>query len=154
MKVTLLFASLLGMSVQALADDAAKAKLMEIGKTNYVTCSACHGPEGKGVVMGPTMKMGPSFEGSKIATGDPAIFALVLLNGIQKEGAEYLGPMAAMGATLDDEKLAGVMTYVRNSFGNSAGVVTADDAKKYREQWKGISGPVTRAKLTELATKK
>jgi mono/diheme cytochrome c family protein len=50
----------------------------------------------------------------------------------------------------DDEKLAAVMTYVRNSFGNSASVVTAADVKKFREQWKDIKAPVTRAKLTEL----
>lgn len=154
MKKASLFFALFGLTFHASADEAAKAKLMEIGKANFAVCAACHGPEGKGVVMGPTMKMGPTMEGSKLITGDPAIFALILLKGIQKEGAEFIGPMAAMGATLDDEKLAGVMTYARNSFGNAAGVVTAEDAKKFREQWKDIAGPVTRAKLAELSEKK
>jgi mono/diheme cytochrome c family protein len=153
MKKISIFAAFLALPYIASADDAAKAKLMEIGKANYAVCSACHGPEGKGVVMG-AMKMGPTMEASKIINGDPAIFALVLLKGIQKEGAEYIGPMAAMGAALDDEKLAGVMTYVRNSFGNTAGVVTAEDTKKFREQWKDMAGPVSRAKLAELAEKK
>ena len=153
MKNISFFAALLALPSIALADDAAKAKLMEIGKANFAVCAACHGPEGKGVVMG-AMKMGPTMEASKIVNGDPAVFALVLLNGIQKEGAEYIGPMAAMGATMDDEKLAGVMTYVRNSFGNTSSVVTAEDAKKFREQWKSMTGPVSRAKLTEIGEKK
>jgi mono/diheme cytochrome c family protein len=153
MKKITLIAALLALPSIASADDAAKAKLMEIGKANFAVCAACHGPEGKGVLIG-AMKMGPTMEASKIVNGDPAIFALVLLNGIQKEGAEYMAQMAAMGATMDDEKLAGVMTYVRNSFGNTAGVVTVDEAKKYREQWKNMTGPVSRAKLAELAEKK
>jgi hypothetical protein len=52
---------------------------------------------------------------------------------------------------LDDEKLAGVLTYVRNSFGNKAEVVTAEDAKKYREMFKDIKAPVLRADLEKTA---
>lgn len=58
--------------------------------------------------------------------------------------------MAPLRAALDDEKLAAVMTYVRNSFGNTASVVPAADAKKYREANKAISDPVPRAKIDEL----
>lgn len=134
----------------ATADDAATAKQMEAGKAAFMLCAACHGMDGKGVQAGPS-KMAPSLEASKIAVGDPAIMALVILNGIQKEGTEYLGVMAPLGAALDDEKLAAVMTYVRNSFGHKASAVTAEDAKKFREQWKDNKAPVTRAKLAELA---
>ena len=62
--------------------------------------------------------------------------------------------MARSGAALDDEKLAGVMTHVRGSFDNKAAPVTPEDAKKYREQWKDIKAPVTRAKLAELSAPK
>jgi mono/diheme cytochrome c family protein len=136
----------------ALADDAEKAKLMELGKAGYIACAACHGMDGQGVAAG-AKKMAPSLTGSKIATGNPAIFALVIQNGIAKENQDWLGMMAALGATMDDEKLAAVMTYVRNSFGNTGSVVTAADAKKYREEFKAIAGPVTRAKLAELDKK-
>ena len=98
--------------------------------------------------------MAPALIDSKVALGDPSIMALVVLKGIQKEGTEYLGMMAPLGAALDDEKLAAVLTYVRGSFGNKAAAVTKEDAAKYREQWKDITAPVTRAKLAELATKK
>ena len=62
-----------------------------------------------------------------------------------------LGIMAPLEATLDDEKLAGVMTYVRNSFGNKADVVTPEDAKKFREMFKDIKAPVLRADLEKTA---
>jgi mono/diheme cytochrome c family protein len=58
--------------------------------------------------------------------------------------------MAPLGAALDDEKLASVMTYVRNSFGNTASVVTVEDVKKYRAANAATTGPVTRAKIDEL----
>jgi mono/diheme cytochrome c family protein len=139
--------------ISASADEAAVAKQVEAGKISYMMCAACHGMDGKGVAAGPSL-MAPSLVGSKIALGDPALFALVLVNGIQKEGTEYLAMMAPLGAALDDQKLADVMTYVRNSFDNKAAAVTAEDAKKYRAQWKDTVGPISRAKIAELSAKK
>ncbi len=152
-KLILSFVVTAASSMAAFADDAETAKLMETGKMSFMMCAACHGMDAKGVAAGPS-KMAPSLVESKIALGDPSVMALVILNGIQKEGAEYLGMMAPLGAALDDEKLAAVMTYVRGSFGNKAPVVTPVDAKKYREQWKDVKGPVTRAKLAELTAPK
>lgn len=137
----------------ASADEAETAKQMETGKTSYMMCAACHGMDGKGVQAGPS-KMAPALAGSKIALGDPSVFALVLFNGIQKEGTEYLAVMAPLAAALDDDKLAAVMTYVRGSFENKAAAVTVADAKKYREQWKDLKGPVSRAKIAELSIAK
>lgn len=152
-KLIVSLAVTVGFSLAALADEAETAKLMETGKASYMLCAACHGMDAKGVAAGPS-KMAPSLIESKIALGDPAVFALVLLNGIQKEGTEYLAMMAPLGAALDDEKLAGVMTYVRGSFGNKAAAVTVADAKKYREQWKAEKSPISRAKLAELSAPK
>lgn len=149
MKYAKIITSLLFVPALALADEAEKAKLMEAGKAAFMTCAACHGMDGAGVAAGPK-KMAPALGGSKIATGDPGVLALVIQNGIAKETQDYLGVMAPLGATLDDEKLAAVMTYVRNSFGNTASVVTVADAKKYREANKATTGPVTRAKIEEL----
>jgi mono/diheme cytochrome c family protein len=142
-------------ALSATADDAQKAKLMETGKAAFATCMACHGPDGAGLAVG-AAKMAPSLAGSKIATGEPAAFALSVLKGIQKDPAntQILGVMAPLEMALDDEKLAGVMTYVRNSFGNTASVVTPEDAKKFREQFKDIKAPVTRAQLEEAGKKK
>lgn len=153
MKFVTYLALALAAPTLAIADEAEKAKLMEAGKASFMTCAACHGMDGQGVAAGPK-KMAPSLSGSKIATGDPAIFALVVHNGIAKETQDYLGMMAPLGAALDDNKLAAVMTYVRNSFNNSASVVTPADVKKYRDKYKDITGPVTRAKLEELGKAK
>ena len=142
-----------GSTLAARADDAEVAKQMETGKTAFMMCAACHGMDAKGVAAGPS-KMAPSLVDSKIVLGEPSVFALVVLHGIQKEGTEYLGMMAPLGAALDDEKLAAVMTYVRGSFGNKGAPVTKEDAAKYREQFKDITVPVTRAKIAELEAKK
>ncbi|MEK7950621.1 c-type cytochrome [Luteolibacter soli] len=140
----------------ATADDAQKAKLMETGKTTFMTCSACHGPDAKGMAIPPDMKMAPSLVDSKIVVGEPAAFALAVLKGIQKDptNTKIIGMMAPLEASLDDEKLAAVMTYLRNSFDHNASVVTPEDAKKFREQFKDIKAPVTRAQLEEAGKKK
>jgi hypothetical protein len=60
---------------------------------------------------------------------------MIILNGLNgpiSTGKTYGGAagMAAQGAGLSPEDLAGVMTYVRNNFGNSTGdVVTVEMAK-------------------------
>jgi mono/diheme cytochrome c family protein len=152
-KLLLPFVLAAGFSINASADEAEVAKLMETGKSSFMMCAACHGMDAKGVAAGPTL-MAPSLIGSKVALGNPSVLALVLINGIQKEGTEYLGMMAPLGAALSDEQLAGIMTYVRGSFGNKASAVSVADAKKFREEWKDIKAPVTRAKIAELTAAK
>ncbi len=143
MKKLLIAPVVLGLATMAAHADA--------GKAAYMTCSACHNPDGKGLPIG-AKKMAPSLVGSKIVTGNPEVLALVILKGIKKEGADYIGVMAPLEAAYsDDKKLAEVMTYVRQSFGNKAPAVTAEDAAKYRAKWKDTKEPVTRAKLEELA---
>jgi len=49
-------------------------------------------------------------------------------------------PMTAFGAILKkDEEVAGVLTYVRNSWGNKADPVSAETVKKVREATKDRS---------------
>jgi len=148
--------SLLAATVAVASADDAKDKLMATGKTTFMTCAACHGMDGKGLAIPPDKKMAPPLSGSKIATGEPAAFALAVLKGIQKDpnNAQIIGTMLPLEASLDDEKLAGVMTYVRSSFDNTASVVTVEEAKKFREQFKDIKAPVTRAQLEEAGKKK
>ena len=129
-----------------------KAQLMKDGQAAFPLCMACHGPDGKGIKAGP-MTMAPSLAGSKIAIGDPEIFAQVLMKGIQKEGTEFLQMMAPLEAALDDKKLAGVMTYVRSSFDNKAEPVTEEQAKAWRAKYKDRKTPLTRAEIAELVKK-
>jgi len=130
------------------AGDADKAALIEVGKQNFTVCAACHAPDGQGLKIGAQL-MAPSYTGSKVAIGDPELLAQVLLKGITKADAAYLGVMAPLEASLStDEALAGVMTYIRNEFGNSASVVTVDEAAALRVKLKDAQ-PVTRAEIDE-----
>jgi len=120
------------------------------GQVAFATCQACHGPDGKGVAVG-DKKMAASMAGSKIVNGDASVMALAVMKGIKQENANYMVPMAPLEAVFtDDAKFAAVLTYVRQSFGNKASKVTAEDVAKFRVEWKDVTEPVTRAKLTEL----
>jgi len=145
MKHLTFLAAILLFAPLASAQDAA-----DLGKTMFMICTACHGPDAKGLDVG-AQKMAPPLAGSAIATGKPEIFAMVVMKGIQKEDTKWLGIMAPLEASLDDEKLAAVMTYVRSNFGNAASAVTAEQAKAFREKWKDVKAPVTRAKIAELS---
>ena len=94
----------------------------------------CHQPNGKG--LDPAF---PPLENSAWVSGDPERLIKIGLYGlmgpIEVNGKKYDGqvPMTPFGGLLDDNELAAVLTYVRNSFGNKAEPVTADDIKKVRE---------------------
>jgi mono/diheme cytochrome c family protein len=72
-----------------------------------------------------------------------------LVGPIKIKGQDWNLNMAAMGAALPDYDLAAVMTYIRGSWGNKAGEVTADDIKVIRTE---IKTPVQiqAAKLMDL----
>jgi mono/diheme cytochrome c family protein len=140
----------------ALHAEADKEAQMKAGQATAATCLACHGADGKGLPVG-AMKMAPALSGSPVVNGDPEVFARVVLKGIKKEGAEYIGMMAGMETSfvgadgaVDAEKLAALMTFVRNSFGNAAAPVTAAQAKAAAEKFKDVKEPITRAELNAL----
>jgi len=54
-----------------------------------------------------------------------------LSDPLEINGEEYNNPMAAHDF-LTDQQIADVLTYIRNSFGNKAGVVTVAEVKKQR----------------------
>lgn len=114
--------------------------VMELGKASYMLCAACHGPDGKGLQAGPAL-MAPSLVGSKVLLGDPDLPLLVVLKGIAKENMNFMGVMAPLAAGLDDEKLAAVLTYTRNSWGNSAPAVTVEQAAAARAKFGDVNAP-------------
>ncbi|SHI71097.1 Cytochrome c [Rubritalea squalenifaciens DSM 18772] len=146
MKKLVLFAAVLAAPFSLQAND---------GQTAYQTCMACHGADGKGMKAGPNT-MAPSLAGSKLVNGNPELLAKIILKGIHKEDQKYMMVMAPLEAAYaDDQKLADVINYVRNSFGNkNEKKVTAEDAKKYREAAKDIKAPLKRADLEKAAAKK
>ncbi len=118
--------------------------------SSYALCSACHGVDGMGLNIG-TMKMAAPLPGSAIVKGNPDLLGLVVLKGIAKEDAKYVGVMAPLEAALDDAKLAATLTYVREVYGDKASPVTVEQAAAMRAKYADIKTPITRAKLAELS---
>lgn len=108
--------------------------VMELGKNQYIVCGACHGPTGAGVPG-----LAPPLANSEWVTGPVENLIGIQLRGltgpITVAGKDYTlpAPMAAMGAGQPDENIAAVITYIRNSFGNSAPPVTAEMVAAYKE---------------------
>ena len=125
--------------------------VMALGKQSYMLCAACHGPDGSGLKAGPAL-MAPSLVGSKLLLGDPDQSLLVVLKGIAKENMNFMGVMAPLAAGLDDQKLAAVLTYARNEWGNSAPAVTVEQAAAARAKFAGVNAPagVKRAEIEAI----
>lgn len=112
-------------------------------------CITCHGPEAKG--NGSTY---PSLVGSAWANGETQRFAMIILNGLQGKisNGRIYGVMPPQGIGMTPEELAGIMTYVRNYFGNTKGdVITSEMAKaamKISAARKNAGQSVTAEELT------
>ena len=109
--------------------------IMEKGKRVYTqVCFACHMPEGQGLagVFPPLAK-----SDFLMADKSRAITSLIkgLSGPITVNGQAYNGVMPPSG--LNDEQIASVLTYVRNSWGNSGDIVTADEVKKIHAESAG-----------------
>jgi mono/diheme cytochrome c family protein len=108
--------------------------VMEVGKIQYLVCSACHGQNGEG---GPA---GPPLAGSEWVTGPISNLIRIQLRGLQGPitvaGKEYNfpAPMAPLGASNTDENTAAVLTFIRNSFGNKASAVKPEQVKALRSE--------------------
>ena len=94
--------------------------LMARGETVYqANCSACHGATGAGIPGA-----FPAMTGSPVVTGDAAGHVDIVVNG--KAGTA----MSAFKAQLNDVDIAAVITFERNSFGNSVGDIVQPSAIK------------------------
>jgi mono/diheme cytochrome c family protein len=107
---------------------------MQAGKSVYAdNCSACHGPDGAGVAgLFPALKGSPSVQSAR-----PTDLVRVLLEGAQSvatDGAPTGASMPAFGWKLSDDEVASVTTYIRNSWGNAAARVSADEVRQSRQQ--------------------
>ncbi len=96
-------------------------------------CAACHLGSGKGLMSAQI----PPLAGSEYAQGDSEIPIKIVLHGfrgpITRGGTVINGQMASWKDQLSDQEIADVLTYVRSSFGNSGGAVSADDVASVRE---------------------
>jgi mono/diheme cytochrome c family protein len=100
-------------------------------------CFSCHGPDALGAPLegapAGTM-MAPPLAGSPRVQGHRDYVIKVLLKGLTGplDGKTYRDVMVPMPGT--DEWVAGIASYVRTSFGNSAGLVTPADVARVRAE--------------------
>ena len=122
------------------------------GRTLYSSvCFACHGTDGRGAPMpgAEGRTLAPSLAGSPRVLGDERATIAILLHGLQGavDGVDYGAPMVPMNSYSDAE-LAGVLTYIRNSFGNRAPAVESEAVAARRAADAGRANYWTLAELT------
>jgi len=110
--------------------------VMDLGETQFKTaCIACHGPTGAGVPG-----LAPPLAGSEWVEGPVENLIRIQMRGltgpIEVAGQLYNLPipMTPLGALQNDEQMAAVLTYIRNSWGNSASAVTPDQIAPFRSE--------------------
>ncbi|HEY8402258.1 MAG TPA: cbb3-type cytochrome c oxidase subunit II [Cytophagaceae bacterium] len=109
-------------------DKTSNAAALPDGATLYAqTCAACHQSNGSGLPGA-----FPALAGSKIVNDDNyELLIKIILQGYDAR-AEY-GKMPAFAEQLSDEQIAAIANHERNSWGNKASSITAEDVKRIRE---------------------
>jgi mono/diheme cytochrome c family protein len=114
-------------------------KLMQQGGEVFnAVCFSCHGNDGRGRELAggaPGALMAPPLAGSPRVQGHKDYVIRVLLYGLTGPLGDktYSEVMVPMGAN-SDEWVAGIASYVRNSFGNASGLVSPADVARVRAE--------------------
>ena len=131
----------------------AQQEQLKEGETVYKTlCFSCHGDDGRGVAMagaGEGAMMAPPLAGSPRVQGHRDYVINTLLHGMTGPIGEqtYSGQvMLPMGAQ-NDQWIANIASFVRNSFGNTASFVTPADVARVRAANTARKTPWTFAEL-------
>jgi mono/diheme cytochrome c family protein len=154
MKVGDELAALLSASEAAAARAAMTASLaadpesLKRGAEIYTrTCMACHQANGLGLPG-----VFPPMAGAEQLLGDVSLPIKIVLHGlhgpITVKGQVYQAvEMPPQGASLKDQEVADVLTYARQSFGNTAAPVSAAQVQAIRTATAGRTKPFTTEEL-------
>jgi len=96
------------------AQDSLTASKQRGKKVYDLYCLACHQADGGGVP-----RMNPPLSKTTYVLGDKKALIKIILNGLPHD-------------FLKDQEIADVLTYVRNSFGNKASLITVAEVKTVR----------------------
>ena len=137
--IVLVFCIATAFAIQPMQQPAGLKAAIARGKKVYEgtgTCLACHQPDGSGVP-----NMNPPLVKTKWVLGDKKALTKIVLKGLQGgeieiDGDKFHNPMPPMESTLTDQEIADVLTFVRNSFGNKASMVTVAEVKAMRAKLK------------------
>jgi mono/diheme cytochrome c family protein len=108
---------------------------VELGQQYFAqNCAACHQPTGLGVPG-----TYPPLAKSEYVNGGTRRLGMILLKGLQGpvkvEGNTFNGSMPPWGTALPDKKIAAILTYVRQAFGNSSAPVTPEQITDARKEF-------------------
>ena len=113
----------------------------EAGKEIYNRlCIACHQADGRG-----REGLAPALAGSPFVIGRAGIMARIVIHG--KEGKAMMPPLG----TLSDAEIAGVLTFVRRSFGHTASPVDVALVREVRGSALGRDRPWTEPELRAIS---
>lgn len=101
-------------------------------KTFDRVCSPCHGADAKGIPS-----FSPPLSKSKIVLGPASKLIRVILRGsdeLKTEPGHINKNSMPSHASLKDRRIANLLTFIRNNFGNKAPAITADEVKLVREK--------------------
>jgi len=116
-------------------------KLFDKGREVFATiCAGCHQPTGLGL-----KGLAPSLVTSQWAVGDERPLTRIVLQGKASEGL-IMPPLAA----LDDESLAGALTFIRRSWGHTAAPVDTAAIVRARAETAGRVEPWSDKELAKI----
>lgn len=125
--------------------------VMASGRQKYINlCASCHGTQGEGMT-----RFAPPLKHSEWVTGDKEKLAMILLHGMEGpivvDGKEYgipeILPNMPSFSTLQNEDIAAISTYIRNSWGNSAEAISNGTVGKIRFRTQGKITPWSSGEL-------
>ncbi|MDB6070149.1 MAG: cytochrome c subunit of cbb3 type cytochrome oxidase [Verrucomicrobiales bacterium] len=128
--------------------------ILATGKAVYnTTCIACHQPTGLGLPP-----LFPPLKGSDwVAAPKPGRVVRIVLHGaagpIKVNGVAFNGTMPGHGVQLTDDKIAAVITYIRQEYGNKASPVSTEYVAAARAAFKDRGAPWTEAELLAVPDK-
>ncbi len=130
----------------------AQAAMYKAGHEIYMKdgyCNTCHQKNG----MGLQSSGFPPLSGTEWVLQDTERLIKITLKGmygpITVKGAKFRGdvPMTPFEGLLDDGEVAALLSYIRNSFGNKASFITAEEVRTVRNKIKTKKGFYTSEEL-------
>ncbi len=122
--------------------NAAEAKIYAHGKEIYnrdAHCSTCHQPNGMGLPdIYPMLGKSDWIENDEryIKIALKGLWGPIEVAGKKFDPAKGVPPMMGFGPLLNDEELAAVLSYVRQSFGNDGKFITPEQVAEVRDATK------------------
>lgn len=127
----------------------AQKQFVAAGKQLYMVCGACHQPTGLG-----QEGLAPPLANSEWVTGPEGRLIRIVLQGVggpmTVNDKEYNLDMAPLGAALNDEQIAQILSYIRRDFGNEAPVIETATVTKIREATKDRGASWTADELLNI----